>query len=101
MPLTKDQTGTSGKCKTSDLTLRLSRIEGQIRGINRMVENGVYCDDVLVQVIAVQSALYGVSKLILENHIRNRLSSMSDEVDEQLIHEMLKSIHRLQQIGSK
>ena len=48
---------------------RLSRIEGQIRGIRTMLEEGVYCPDVLVQVSAVSSALTSFSKELLRNHI--------------------------------
>lgn len=101
MSLPKIQITESLECKSDDLILRLCKIEGQIRGISKMVEKKVYCDDVLVQVIAVQSALYAVCKLMLESHIRNRLSSKPEGVDDQFIHDMLKSIHRLRQIGSK
>ena len=50
---------------------RINRIEGQIRGIGRMLENKVSCDEVLNQISSVKSALNGVAKLILESHIRN------------------------------
>ncbi len=50
---------------------RLRRIEGQIRGVHRMVEEGRYCADILVQVSAVQEALRGVSKLLMRNHLQH------------------------------
>lgn len=50
---------------------RLSRIEGQIKGIKRMVEEGRYCVEVLGQVSAVQEALRGVGKLIMRNYLEN------------------------------
>lgn len=50
-----------------DLIIRLNRIEGQIKGIKGMVEKDVYCDDILTQVSAAQSALSSVSKLILDH----------------------------------
>lgn len=50
---------------------RINRIEGQIRGIGRMLENKVSCDEILNQISSVKSALNGVAKLILESHIRN------------------------------
>ena len=53
------------------LEARINRIEGQIRGIGKMLGNKVGCDDVLNQISSVKSALNGVSKLILESHIRN------------------------------
>lgn len=54
---------------------RLSRIEGQIKGIKRMVEEGRYCVEVLGQVSAVQEALRGVGKLIMRNYLVNCVTS--------------------------
>ncbi|WP_316015736.1 metal-sensitive transcriptional regulator [Roseobacter sp. HKCCA0434] len=52
-----------------DRTLdRLSRLEGQVRGVAKMVESDRYCMDVLAQTAAIRSAILGVEKLILENH---------------------------------
>ncbi len=48
---------------------RLSRIEGQIKGIKRMLENDAYCPDILIQVSAAKAALDSFSKLLLANHI--------------------------------
>ena len=53
-----------------DLLNRLSRIEGQVRGIRAMVQDERYCPDILVQVSAVQSALNGFCKVLLSNHIK-------------------------------
>ena len=53
------------------LDSRINRIEGQIRGIGKMLNNRVNCDEVLNQISSVKSALNGVAKLILESHIRN------------------------------
>lgn len=55
--------------ETRLLKNRLSRIEGQIRGIKTMVDDGAYCPDILVQVSAVSSALASFSKVLLSNHI--------------------------------
>lgn len=52
-----------------DLINRLSRIEGQIRGIKGMVEKGSYCPDILVQVAAVNAALNSFNRVLLSNHI--------------------------------
>ena len=54
-----------------DLLNRLSRIEGQVRGIRRMEENDAYCPDILVQVSAVNAALNSFNKVLLANHIQN------------------------------
>ena len=50
---------------------RLSRIEGQVRGIKKMVENDVYCPDILVQVSAVNAALNSFNKVLLAEHLRS------------------------------
>lgn len=52
-----------------DLVNRLSRIEGQVRGIRGMLENDAYCADILMQVSAVNAALNSFSKVLLSNHI--------------------------------
>ena len=54
-----------------DLLNRLSRIEGQVRGIRKMVENDAYCTDILVQVSAVNAALNIFNKVLLAIHFRS------------------------------
>ncbi len=53
-----------------DLVHRLNRIEGQIRGIRKMVEGNAYCPDILVQVSAASAALNSFTKELLANHIK-------------------------------
>ena len=53
---------------------RLSRIEGQVRGLEKMVAEGRYCADILTQVASVQQALGGVGKLLLKNHLQHCVS---------------------------
>lgn len=50
---------------------RLNRIEGQIRGIKRMVQEDTYCNDVLIQLSAIQNSVKSLSNHILENHLYN------------------------------
>jgi DNA-binding FrmR family transcriptional regulator len=57
-----------GEIKASNLR-RLSRIEGQLRGIQRMVEDDRYCADILTQVSSVQEALRGVARALMRNHL--------------------------------
>jgi DNA-binding FrmR family transcriptional regulator len=52
------------------ITNRLRRIEGQVRGLQRMVEEDAYCVDVLTQVAAVQTALEHVAVKVLDGHVR-------------------------------
>ena len=54
----------------SKLINRLNRLEGQIRGIKSMVEEDVYCDDILIQVAAVKSALDAFSSSLFEEHLK-------------------------------
>ena len=58
-----------GAAETAALGKRLNRIEGQIRGIARMIEDDRYCVDVLTQVAAVQSALDALARKLLEHHL--------------------------------
>lgn len=54
-----------------DLVNRLSRIEGQVRGVKRMVESDAYCVDILTQVNAITAALNSFNRVLLSNHIRS------------------------------
>jgi DNA-binding FrmR family transcriptional regulator len=56
--------------KTANLR-RLRRIEGQIRGLQRMVEEDRYCPDIIVQVASAQEALRGVGRQLLRNHLKH------------------------------
>lgn len=60
-----------GEERRKDLLLRLSRIEGQVRGIKQMVEEDRRCMDILQQVSSVQEALRGVSKVMMRNYLEN------------------------------
>lgn len=54
-----------------DALVRLRRIEGQVRGLQKMVEEGRYCADVLTQVASVHEALRGVGKKLMRNHLQH------------------------------
>ena len=57
--------------KNEKALVRLKTIEGHLKGVSRMVENGDYCIDVIRQIQAVQSALNKVSSVILEDHLNS------------------------------
>lgn len=78
-----------------DLTTRLNRIEGQIRGIKGMIENDVYCDDVITQLSASQSALNSVAKILLEGHLKGCVIDRLSEGDNDVIDELLVTIQKL------
>ncbi|MDN4594935.1 metal-sensitive transcriptional regulator [Polycladomyces subterraneus] len=79
----------------NNLITRLNRIEGQVRGVRRMIENDTYCDDVLNQIAAIQSALNGVSKLLLEGHMKSCVVERIQEGDLAVIEELLTTVHKL------
>ncbi len=98
---TKDiEIGCCGKTKVrSDeekraLLNRLSRIEGQVRGIKQMLSEDKYCVDILTQASATSSALNSFSKEILESHIRSCVAEGVRSGDEEKIEELISTIGR-------
>ena len=55
----------------ANLALRLRRVEGQVRGIQKMIEDERYCPDILVQMSAVHESLRAVERLLLQNHLQH------------------------------
>lgn len=84
-----------GEDEYKDLVNRLSRIEGQIRGIKGMVEKDVYCPDILVQVAAAKAALNSFSKVLLENHIRTCVATDIRNGNDETIDELVATIQKL------
>ncbi|MEC1180778.1 metal-sensitive transcriptional regulator [Metasolibacillus meyeri] len=78
-----------------DMTTRLNRIEGQIRGIKGMIEKDVYCDDVITQLAATQSALNSVAKILLEGHLKGCVVDRLSDGDDAVIDELVVTIHKL------
>ena len=68
------------KIRDKSLT-RLRRIEGQIRGIQKMVEDDRYCVDILTQTSAASAALRGVEEIVLENHLNTCVADAMKSVD--------------------
>ena len=73
---------------------RLSRVEGQVRGIRKMVETDAYCVDILTQVSAIQAALNAFNRELLANHIRtcvmNDIKNGNDEIVDELVQTLQK-----------
>lgn len=78
-----------------DLTTRLNRIEGQIRGIKGMVEKDVYCDDIITQLSATQSALNSVAKVLLEGHLKGCVKDRLATGDNEVLDELLTTVQKL------
>ena len=79
----------------NNLISRLNRIEGQIRGVKGLIEKDTYCDDVLNQIAAIQSALNGVGKLLLENHLNSCVVERIQEGDHEVIRELMVTMNKL------
>ena len=77
------------------LIQRLSRIEGQIGGIRRMIESDAYCIDVLTQSSAVSGAIEAFNRELLKNHIRNCFVNGIRAGQEEPIDELIKILDRL------
>lgn len=78
-----------------DLVNRLSRIEGQVRGIRRMVESDAYCPDILIQVSAVNAALNSFNKVLLANHIRTCVTEDIRSGKEDTVDELVTTLQKL------
>lgn len=78
-----------------DLINRLSRIEGQVRGIRKMVENNAYCTDILIQVSAVNAALNSFNKVLLANHIRTCVADDIRAGKEETVDELVATLQKL------
>jgi CsoR family transcriptional regulator, copper-sensing transcriptional repressor len=80
------------------LAKRLHRIEGQVRGIERMVEDDRYCIDILTQIGAVTTALESLAFRILDGHVNHcvagALASGDPDVAEEKSKELLEAVHR-------
>lgn len=78
-----------------DLINRLKRIEGQVRGIGKMVEEERYCVDILTQVSAVQSALNSFNKQLLSNHIKSCVVQDIQDGKAEAVDELCATIQKL------
>lgn len=77
------------------LISRLKRIEGQIRGISRMIQEDIYCDDILHQMMSVGSALQGVKQQLFEAHLRSCVLEQIRDGKDDVVDELLTSIATL------
>lgn len=77
------------------LSNRLSRIEGQVRGLREMLNKDVYCPDILVQVSAVNAALNSFSRELLSEHLRTCVADGIRQGDDGVIDELATVLQRL------
>ncbi len=78
-----------------DLINRLSRIEGQVRGVKGMVENDAYCVDILTQVAAISAALNSFNKVLLGNHIRTCVAEDIRDGKDEVVEELVNTLQKL------
>ncbi len=77
-----------------DILARLKRIEGQVRGLQRMVERDEYCIDILTQISAANSALKKTAVTLLDDHMRHCVKASEGESDD-MVGEATAAIQRL------
>ena len=73
---------------------RISRIEGQIGGIRRMLERDAYCIDILTQISAVNAALGALSRQVIENHIKTCVAEGIKSGDEDILDELVNALSK-------
>ena len=78
-----------------DLMNRLSRVEGQVRGIRRMVEGNAYCPEILIQVQAVTAALNAFNRVLLGNHIRTCVAGDIRDGRDEAVDELVETLQKL------
>ena len=78
---------------------KLRRVEGQVRGLQRLIEEDTYCIDVLTQLAAVSKALQGIGLNLLDEHLQHCVAgaaaSGEGERTEELVHEATRAVERL------
>jgi len=78
-----------------NLILRLKKVEGQVRGVSKMIESDIYCDDVLNQLQSISQALNGVKKLLLEHHIKSCVVDQLKNNELDVIDELMTTIDKM------
>jgi len=78
-----------------DLCNRLSRIEGQVRGVKKMVQEDAYCIDILTQVSAITSALNSFNKILMANHIKTCVKENVRNGNDEVIDELVTTMQKL------
>ena len=78
-----------------NLSQRLKKIEGQLRGIQNMLEKEAYCDDILNQLSSVRAAVNGVSLTLLKSHVQTCVSQRLQDRDPEILEEFMKTLQRV------
>ncbi|ATW27556.1 metal-sensing transcriptional repressor [Candidatus Formimonas warabiya] len=81
--------------KTKEVIDRLSRIEGHVHGIKNMVETGKECEDVLIQIAAVQAALRKAANIIFTDHLEHCIYDALKEDKEEVLEKLKKALETI------
>lgn len=77
------------------LVNRLSRIEGQVNGVKKMLQNDAYCTDILIQISACQAAFNSFTKELLASHIKGCVAEGIKNGDEEIVDELVRTLQKL------
>ena len=94
-PASEKRTKKRSEQEQKDLLNRLKRIEGQVRGVQNMLEQDAYCPDILIQVSAVTSALNSFSKQLLAAHIKSCVADDIREGKDETIDELVDVLKKM------
>lgn len=78
----------------SDLQKRLNRVIGQLNGIKLMIDNNRYCEDVLIQLAAAESAIHSVSTIMLQNHLETCVVEQIMRGNTDVVNEVMQLIKK-------
>jgi CsoR family transcriptional regulator, copper-sensing transcriptional repressor len=90
--LQSPETSDSYQQDKARILARLRRMEGQVRGVQRMVEEDKYCVDILTQISSIMAAARGIGLLVLEDHIRGCVTNAEDK--EAALQEVMDALER-------
>lgn len=79
-----------------DLTVRLNKCIGQLNGIKKMVDDDRYCDDILIQLSAVNKSIKSIANIVLDNHMHTCLIEHIENKDYAIIDEIVNLFKRFQ-----
>ena len=95
VPVLGEKTQIISEERKADATLRLNRIQGQIKGINKMVAEGRPCVEVLTQLASTQEALRGLTKLMMRNYLENcATEAIRSKAGDQIYDELMDVIFK-------
>ena len=92
--MTQKKTARSAEQKRKLLN-RLKRLEGQLLGLEKMIEDDAYCNDILQQSMSAASAIDGFNQELLGYHIRGCVTNGIKNGDEEVVEELLKTVRKL------